>query len=129
MKTTWLVFASQMKGSGERLLGVLERQFPNACLDHCRSIDGLSRRVRQSLCDVTAAVLLASSKEELLELLSLCDFLRDLKIILIVPDNDPDTLVKGYRLKPKFLCDDSSDFADVVAVLNWMTKGTATAHL
>lgn len=125
MKTVWLIFASQMKGSGERLLGVLKQRFPNARLDHCRSIGELSRRLRQSTLDVTVAVLLVSSKEELLEITALRDFLRDMKIILIVPDSDPDTLLKGYRLKPKFLCDAGGDFMEVVAVLGWMDKGTA----
>ena len=68
------------------------------------------------------AILLASSREELQDILSIRELLEDTKIILIVPDTNPDTVAKGHTLRPRFLSDCNSDFVDVAAVLGQMIR-------
>jgi hypothetical protein len=75
---------------------------------------------------LTVAILLASSKEELLDLLSLRDLLWDIKLILILPDSTPGSIAQGHLLRPRFLSDCGSDFVDVAAVLNLMISNLGT---
>jgi tRNA splicing ligase len=78
--------------------------------------------LRQPLFNPTIAILLATTREELQDILSIRDLLWDIKIILIVPDMNRGTVAKGHTLRPRFLCDCNSDFVDVAAVFSLMIR-------
>lgn len=115
-----LMYSTKTEGSGERLLRVMGLLLPEYKFEICRSINELSKRLRQPVFNPTVAILLASSREELQDILSIRDLLGDAKIILIVPDANPDTVAQGHSLKPRFLTYGESDFVDVAAVLKRM---------
>lgn len=119
---TVLIYSIKTKGVGERFLQVIETVTSERNVDIYRSIDALSRGLRQPRNDVTIDLLLASSKKELLNLPSIRDLLWDMKIILVLPNSDPDTVAKGRLLKPRFLSYCDSDFVDVAAVLSLMIR-------
>jgi len=119
---TVLVYLTKMEGAGERILQVIETVISERNVNIYRSIGALSRRLRQTRTDMTIALLLASSKEDLFDLLSIRDFLLDMKIILVLPDSDMETIVKGHTLRPRFLSYCDSDFVDVAAVLSLMIR-------
>jgi hypothetical protein len=60
------------------------------------------------------------SKGDLLDILTLQHLLRDVRIILILPDDDDDTLAKGHALRPRFLSYREEGFADIADVLSRM---------
>ena len=66
------------------------------------------------------AILLAASKEELQELVSVGELLEDIRIILVLPDTDRDTVANAHILRPRYLTYVDSDFSDVAAVLSKM---------
>jgi len=119
---TVLIYSIKTKGAGERILQVIETVVSEGNVNIYRSIDALSRGLRQPRNDMTIALLLASSKEDLLDLLSIRDLLWDMKIILVLPNSDPDTVAKGHMLKPRFLSYCDGDFVDVAAVLSLMIR-------
>ena len=119
---TVLIYSIKTKGAGERILQVMETVVSEGNVDIYRTIDALSRGLRQPRNDMTIALLLASSKEDLLDLLSIRDLLWDMKIILVLPNSDPDTVAKGHMLKPRVLSYCASDFDDVAAVLSLMIR-------
>jgi hypothetical protein len=117
-----LIYSKEIEGAEERLLRVIGLLHPENKFEICRSISELSKRLRQPIINPTIAILLASSRNDLQDILSLRDLLVDAKIILIVPDTNPDTVAKGHTLRPRFLCDYDSDFVDVAAVFSLMKK-------
>jgi hypothetical protein len=117
-----LVYSTKTGSAGERLLKVIELLLPEKKFELCRSVGELSGRLRQPVFNPTIAILLTSSREELQDILSLRELLEDTKIILIVPDTNPDTVAKGHTLRPRFLSDCNSDFVDVAAVLGQMIR-------
>ena len=117
-----LIYSAKTEGAGARLLRVIGLLLPENKFEICRSIGGLSKRLRQPVFNPTIAILLVSSREDLQNILSIRDLLWNTKIILIVPDTNPDTVAKGHILRPRFLCDCNSDFVDVAAVLSLMIK-------
>ncbi len=121
-----LIYSTRKEGAGERLQRVIELMFPHTVFEIYRSIGKLSKRLRQPVLNSTVVVLLASSREELLDLLSLQDLLWDMKIILILPDSTPDSIAEGHLLRPRFLSDCDSDFVDVAAVLNLIISKLGT---
>jgi len=117
-----LIYSAKTEGAGARLLRVIGLLLPENKFEICRSIGELSKRLRQPVFNPTIAILLVSSREDLQNILSIRDLLWNTKIILIVPDTNPDTVAKGPILRPRFLCDCNSDFVDVAAVLSLMIK-------
>lgn len=120
-----LLFYSTHAGkTEERLRQGIEGLVPNEKIHIYRTIDSLSRRLHQSCHDIDVAVLLATAKEELSGILSVRELLVDVRIILVLPDQDKETIKKGHTLWPRFLTYASSDFSDVAAVLRKMLQNS-----
>lgn len=66
------------------------------------------------------AVLQAADRRELLSFLSLRDYLKDVRLVLILPDMEAETLALAHRLRPRVLMGKSADFTEVRAVLDKM---------
>lgn len=72
--------------------------------------------------DRTIVILLATSGENLSEMLSISDFLMDTRIILILPDRNTRTIEMGHFLRPRYLTFSDNGFEDVAAVLKKMIE-------
>jgi hypothetical protein len=123
-----IFFSTSCGEAEERLLRVIETVVTARDIKTYRTIDSLSRGLRQRRNDDDIAILLASSKVELhyLNLISLRNLLSDMKIIVILPDSNTDTVAKGHILRPRFLSYCDGDFQDVAAVLSRMLENMET---
>lgn len=119
---TLLVYSPKTNEAEERLFRVVGLMLPENKFELYRSIDDLSQRLRQPVFNPRIAILLASSREDLQDILSIRELLDTTKIILILPDANPDTITKGHMLRPRFLSDCDSDFVDVASVLGRMIR-------
>ena len=119
-----LLYSTDKKGNGKYLQSVIEELVPENKTEIYRTIDSLSYRLRQPKYDLAVAVLLASSSEDLVELLSIRDLLDDLRIILLLPNRDKDTIKKGHTFRPRFLTYADSNLLNVAAVLSKMLRNT-----
>ena len=66
------------------------------------------------------AVILAESRDELLKIHDLIDWSWNLRIILILPDHERETISIGCKLHPRFTSYIDSNFNVVGAVLEKM---------
>lgn len=125
-----MYFSSQGEPEN-KLLEVIETVIPYHDIQLYRTLDELSRWLRQPRTDPDVAVLMVSNKMELHDLIALRSLLWDIKIILILPDSEPDTIAEGHILRPRFLIDCQSNFHDVAAVLIRMigNRGADNADL
>ena len=85
-----------------------------------RSIENLLRILRQPLNGVAAAVIFDSTEQELNSLLPFKELLLRTPVILVLPNNDRNTVAKGHSLRPRFVTFADSDFSDVRDVLRKM---------
>lgn len=99
----------------EKILG-----YPSQRTEICKTISSLSSRLCQPKYDLDVAVFVSASKDELEALLSINNLIDDLPIILVLPDQDCETVSRGHILRPRFLTYLDSDFSDIVAVLEKM---------
>jgi hypothetical protein len=123
-----IFFSTSCGEAEERLLGVIETVVTVRNIKTYRTIDSLSSGLRQRRNDDDIVILLASSKVELhyLNLISLRNLLSDMKIIVILPDSNTDTVAKGHILRPRFLSYCDGGFQDVAAVLSRMLENMET---
>ncbi|MDD5168467.1 MAG: hypothetical protein PHN75_06590 [Syntrophales bacterium] len=116
-----IIFYSSMKDeTGGRLQRVIEMLFTREQIEIYRTIDMLAGRLHQPLTEPSIFVILTSSTQELNEMLGLKETLSDRRIILVLPDSEPDTISRGHSLRPRFLTYTDSDFLEVLAVLGKM---------
>jgi hypothetical protein len=115
-----LYFASVVDGIGEKLKAVVEASVPVKEIEVYRKIDDVTYRLRQLRSNLTLAVILAANQDDLENILSIRELLSDLRIILVLPDSEQDTVRKGHGLRPRYLTYADSNFTDVAAVLSKM---------
>ena len=117
-----LVYAKTKEGAGLRLQRLIETLVPREEIEIYKTIDSLSYRLRQPIFDLDIAVLLATTKEELEDILSLRDLLSDVRSVLVLPDREADTNAQGHTLSPRFITYADSDFVELAAVLSKMLE-------
>jgi len=106
----------------DRLRRSIEDVVPTGGLRIGRSIRDLYQELGRPMRSCGIAVLVARNAQELDAYVSLKDLLKDISIILILPDFEKQTVVKGSRLYPRFTSDIEGDFKDVAAVLAQMLR-------
>lgn len=123
-----LLYENGVTGTGERLHAVIESLIPKDRMEIHRTVESLVRRLRQPKYDLGIAVLVPASKEDLLEIIAIRDLFDGIRIILILPDSQNDTVSKGHTLYPRFLSRADGDFKEVSAVLEKMLLNTGSSH-
>jgi hypothetical protein len=113
LKVSILVYSSETNGVGERLMEAIQPLASSEKIETYRTLKRFSQRLRQPLNRFDVAVLLTLHKKELLEILSIRDLFSDVRIVLILPDSDKDTVSKGHALYPRFVTYVDSDFKDL----------------
>jgi excinuclease UvrABC ATPase subunit len=118
-----VLFANEKSGvAGRRLQRAIESAVSDQHLENLKSIKELSKRLSRFPSEIAVAVLLAESKDQLSKLLSLRDFLDDVRIILVLPDRENETMSKGHLLRPRFLTYVDGNFTDIAQVLSKMLE-------
>ena len=106
--------------ASKSLQNVIETCIPSNCLEVYGNSRDFAERIYQIPRKIDVAVLFAQNQDQLSELISLKAFLIDVRIILILPDRDHLTVIKGHTLSPGYTSYVDSNNADVAAVLNKM---------
>ncbi len=115
-----LFYSSIKTGVGKNVQKTIEAKVSPDQIERCVSVEEISSRLRQPLGDLRIAILHVKSKEELFEIDSIKFLLSGIRIILILPDRDKDTIASGHKLFPRFVSYADSDFKDVGDVLKNM---------
>jgi hypothetical protein len=119
-KMNLLFYTTEKEEVGECFQNIIDTLVPKGMGETYRTIKSLAHRLRQPGYDSTIAVLLAATREDLYDILSIRELLRGINIILILPDRNADTIAKGHRLRPRFLTYKDSNFGEITAVLGKM---------
>ena len=119
-----LYYSSIINGAGERLQEAIESVVQAGKTEIYRNLESLSQRLRRPTQLPEVSILFANSRADFMELLSIRDLLLNLRIILILPDANKETITRGHTLFPRFLTYANSDFKDVAAVLKKMIQKT-----
>ena len=120
-----LFFCKKNKRAGKRLLRVVESQVSADKLGIYHTIQSLSHRLCQPRYDLAVIVLVAATREDLLDLLTLRDLLYNIDIILILPDRGKETAFIGHKFYPRYISFIDNDFTNVALVLAKMMANAA----
>ncbi len=115
-----LFYANENEDAGQRFFNMNQGLPLEDRGEFYNTITDLTRKLRQPRGDLTIAVLLAGCREELLGFISIKNLLDRVRIILILPDREKDTISIGHKLYPRFLSYGDGNLKDVDAVLKKM---------
>ena len=117
-----IFFAEKDDQAGVRLTKTIEKVVPADWLETYLTFDGFSGRLNQPLYDRSQiiAVILAANRDVLQELVLVGESLEGLRIILVLPDRDEETITLGLSIYPRFVSYIDNDFEALGSVLDKM---------
>jgi hypothetical protein len=115
-----LFYSSTKEDPGMGIGARLKTLVPEEKVEVYRSIEELSHGLRRLYDHETIVILQARDREELLRIVSLRDVLQGLRVILLIPDREEETISLAHRLRPRFLSNNEDDLSDTLSVLRKM---------
>ena len=109
--------------SVDTLEQLIKTQLPEVETAVYKTIDELSQSLRHPTEDSGVAILLVSNQEDLKNILSIRYLFQNIRIILLISDKAAETVALAHQLRPRFLTNINSDYAEITAVLKKMHKG------
>lgn len=111
------LFISDRAPEGDRLRTVLQDAMPEIQLSQYPSIGSIGWMTPTTCNGLTIAVIMAAKNEELVMLAIWKSIWGRIKTILVLPNDEPETITLGHALRPRYVTFTDRDFHDVVAVL------------
>ena len=99
---------------------IIEVMVPVKKFETASSLKIMEHHLLSSLSVDFVIILQVSDAAELQNIIEFKELLLDYRIIMILPDDDPDTTVVAHTLRPRLITYKDGDFLDVAAVLSRM---------
>ena len=122
-----LLLCARENDIGRRLKERIQGLMLNHAMESFGTIDELIQRLRQPVNGYSMAVILAGDRSELTKILEVGELLGSLKIIIILPDRNPETVSAALKLHPRYLSYADGDFLDVSMVTGRMIERSYSA--
>jgi hypothetical protein len=90
--------------------------------EFCPDLHSFETSLRYGAGEMTLAVILADSREELQRVTTLRPLLIDVLTILILPDSARGTIARGHALRPRYLTDTQCNFRDLYEIIGKMLQ-------
>jgi hypothetical protein len=117
-----LFHAAALDEDGMRLQTAVENIVSRDDLEVLHSVEELKTRLKTPFGEKSIGILMASSEEELGGLVALKSLMKDLFLVLVVPDYRRETLELAHRLLPRYLEYKGNNFDDLSLVVSVMRK-------
>lgn len=117
-----LFYSTTDDGFSQPLFHMIHTIVPEQHIEVCRSFGSLYRLFCRPGFDPGVAVLICGGKADLENIVSLRDIMLGKRIVLILPDRDPDTISKAHKLGPRFIGYVDAAFEPVGEVVKKMAE-------
>jgi hypothetical protein len=91
-------------------------------VEQFRTVEGLAARLRHPALKELIVVLLASSRQELVDLQAIHHLLGKARVFLVIPDEENETISLAHSFRPRYLGYLGDDFTELAAVLDKMLQ-------
>jgi len=119
----FVLHGNQEKFAWKRLQGSIKTLISDNDIEVMRSKETLAKRLSQVTCGQAIVVLITADRQDLTYFLSIIQLLRKARVLLVIPNQEPEAVRIGYKLEPRFLTTESENYSEVRAVLRNMVKG------
>ena len=117
-----LFYAAEKNQAVENLEKVLAEQLPAQRVTYCTTMEKFEKRLRRPRRDLAIVLISVRDAIEMVQLTHLRSLLLDLRLLLILPTRDADTVAWAHKLGPRFIAYVDSSVVQIAAVLDKMLK-------
>lgn len=115
-----LFYAAQKNHVVDALESLLSEHLPPHKLSYCHTLDALEKRLRRPRRDLEIILSCVYDTMEMARLTELRSLLADLRLLLVLPGRDEDTVAWAHQLGPRFVAYGDHSVAQMSAVLEKM---------
>ena len=109
-------------GIAEQLKGMMKPLIGEDRIKVYHTISILSKRLAQPIDGRVFMVLVAADRNDLLDIYAIRELFGIIRIIIILPDREDESVRMGYQLQPRFLTYMNEELSEVYSVLRKMLK-------
>lgn len=115
-----LYYYSKANEKGYRLMEMMEKLDDQIRINTYRDWKIFAEELMAPKFDYPVMIVLISNKEELFNALSIRDRIHEYRLMLILPDDNEETVSLGHNLRPNFIAYDKGELGDIEIVLKKM---------
>ncbi|MBU2551987.1 MAG: hypothetical protein KKB20_26490 [Proteobacteria bacterium] len=115
-----LFYAAEVTDDTQRLEELIQTTLDMENIEVFRNIEAFMSGLKRPRLYPALALIATASRSELLDITRLEPLLDDVKIVLILPDCEDETLALGHRLRPRYMSFAGDRMEDVAAILKKM---------
>lgn len=117
-----LVYLSKLNGTAKRIRDTVDALNWNGTVELFYSFKEFELRLRHPNGGEDIGLLFFSTPDDLNQMILSRHLLSNLRLIVILPDREAETVAQGHLLRPRFLSYRDADFSNVIMVLQKMGK-------
>lgn len=100
-----------------QIIGLLKASAVENKTELYHTIRTLTQRLTRPIDELAIMVLIAGDRKDLLNILAIHKLFGLIRIIIILPDREDESVKIGYKLQPRFLTYVNGDISEVHAIL------------
>lgn len=117
-----IFYEKAIDGIAEQLKGMMKPLIGEDRIKVYHTISILSKRLAQPIDGKVIMVLVAADRNDLLDIYAIRELFGIIRIIIILPDREDESVRMGYQLQPRFLTYMNEELSEVYSVLRKMLK-------
>ena len=123
-----VLFYMRTPGSREDdLLSAVAPFVSRGSLEVFADLHDFAGRIRKPKEAPSVALIWNPSKEDLRAILPLQDYLRGVRVLLVLPDQEEDTIALAHRIRPAYITYIDDGTSGIVSVLKRLTRNAGEA--
>ena len=115
-----LFYAAQ----NNQVVETIERQLAQYRVARCRSLNTVEKRLKKPLHGLEIVLLVVNRFEELDHIQEIQALMRDLRLVLVLPDRDSKMVSHAHKLAPRFIAYADNGVEQIGAVIRKMVQGS-----
>lgn len=120
-----LFYSPSENESGDRLMQTVDEVVPGAKVEALRQVNGLIQRLRMPSADLEMLIFMPANRHELFAVSSLLTEMRNIRLVLVLPDRENETIAMAHSLRPRYLTYSNGDYSELREVLKKMLKDSS----
>lgn len=117
-----IFYEKAVDGIAEQLKGMMKPLIGEDRIKVYHTISILSKRLAQPIDGKVIMVLVAADRNDLLDIYAIRELFGIIRIIIILPDREDESVRMGHQLQPRFLTYMNGELSEVYSVLRKMLK-------
>ena len=106
------------------VIETVERQLAEYRVARCRSFNTVEKRLRKPRHGLEIVLVVVNRFEELDHVQEIQALMRDLRLVLVLPDRDPGMVSHAHKLAPRFIAYADHGFEQIGAVMKKMVQSS-----